>query len=35
MTINPYSLPGGAYSGFNGGMSVVHETGCALQLHSD
>ncbi len=28
MVINPYSLPGGAYSGFNLGMSVVHEAGC-------
>ena len=32
MVINPYSLPGGAYSGFNGGMSVVHEAGCEALL---
>jgi hypothetical protein len=29
MVLNPYSMPGGAYSGFNLGMSAVHEAGCA------
>ena len=30
MVLNPYSMPGGAYSGFNLGMSAVHEAGCVV-----
>ena len=33
MVLNPYSLPGGAYSGFNLGMSAVHEAGHWLALY--
>ena len=29
MVLNPWSMPGGPYVGFDLGMSAVHEFGCA------